>query len=739
MKKNIFIITILLLIFIVSFCFCDISFTISTKDKNQNTINDIAYSSKNDYIAVATKFWIEIRDADTFDKIKVFENFNYIVQSICFSNSGEYLASGDTNGSIKVYKVFTGEIIKEFRDSSIVITCLRFSPNDKKLASSYWDGNVCIWDMTSGKKMKMPKEHKSRVRCLDFSQTGNMLLSGGEDDMIVVWNIIIGEVLDKIRTHNSTVMDLITKNNKIYSASWDKTIKVTDISSKISNIFIKLNDSINTISLSNDGKKLACGLFNKGTIAIYDVESAVAENVIQAYKKNIFKIIYLPNGSIISAGNDDTVTLHKLNVRISDVPEIGSDIWLDLNAGDIGQVKEMIKDPNSDAVFAATEKKGLLISLDGKSNWQQIGQTIKNEITALAIDEKENVLYVCTKQKGVFKSSNLGKNYNWEEENKGLYDNSKEKYPEIYDIKINPKTKKIILATENGVFGREKEKWVMMSEKVLARLCLSPKEKNMVYGGSNKGGLLVSNTQGKKWDYLLKDLDELHPVRAISIDPNTETLFVARGDEGVLMSMDGIRFSERNFGLPSGKKTVHALAIDPTNKNKVIIATNNGIFMSKNKGSSWKEFNDGVELKKDSPNRISITSSGKVIAGGNGKLYEAGKVKEKEVLGNVNFETNSDEIKVEASHLLGNIFDRIRFNDKMQVIIYGHTDNTGDEDYNIQLSVNRANSVKRFFVKKGIAEYKIRTFGFGMTKPIVSNTTEKGRTQNRRVEILIAE
>jgi len=73
-----------------------------------------------------------------------------------------------------------------------------------------------------------------------------------------------------------------------------------------------------------------------------------------------------------------------------------------------------------------------------------------------------------------------------------------------------------------------------------------------------------------------------------------------------------------------------------------------------------------------------------------------------------------------------------------KISIEGHTDNIGSEKYNQSLSETRAAAVKEYVLKQGVADgARIKTKGYGKSKPIADNSTEKGRFENRRVEILI--
>ncbi len=79
----------------------------------------------------------------------------------------------------------------------------------------------------------------------------------------------------------------------------------------------------------------------------------------------------------------------------------------------------------------------------------------------------------------------------------------------------------------------------------------------------------------------------------------------------------------------------------------------------------------------------------------------------------------------------------LKLNPRVVIQISGHTDNTGNKDEKIQLSINRANAVKAYLVARGVMDARLKVKGYGMYRPIAPNTTEAGRQQNRRVEFQV--
>ena len=99
------------------------------------------------------------------------------------------------------------------------------------------------------------------------------------------------------------------------------------------------------------------------------------------------------------------------------------------------------------------------------------------------------------------------------------------------------------------------------------------------------------------------------------------------------------------------------------------------------------------------------------------------------------FEFASAVLKKESEKQLDKFVELYQNFPSMQLQINGHTDNIGSEEYNQKLSEDRANSVYKYFLKKGIPASKMAIKGFGFKYPIDTNDTEEGRAKNRRVEV----
>jgi outer membrane protein OmpA-like peptidoglycan-associated protein len=107
------------------------------------------------------------------------------------------------------------------------------------------------------------------------------------------------------------------------------------------------------------------------------------------------------------------------------------------------------------------------------------------------------------------------------------------------------------------------------------------------------------------------------------------------------------------------------------------------------------------------------------------------------VLNNIFFDLNKYELKPQSITELQEVVEFMMRNPGITIEISGHTDNSGSETYNQQLSAQRANAVAEYLKDNQIPAQRIIVKGYGSQKPVLLNTSEENRQQNRRIEFRI--
>jgi outer membrane protein OmpA-like peptidoglycan-associated protein len=124
----------------------------------------------------------------------------------------------------------------------------------------------------------------------------------------------------------------------------------------------------------------------------------------------------------------------------------------------------------------------------------------------------------------------------------------------------------------------------------------------------------------------------------------------------------------------------------------------------------------GVEVQKTPDNRLQVL-----------------------IPGDISFDPGRADIKPNFRPVLDRFAQSLVQNPSSVIQIIGHTDATGNEAANLQLSRERANATCDYLVSRGVTPNRITTDGRGERDPVASNDTEAGRARNRRVEIFLQE
>ena len=101
------------------------------------------------------------------------------------------------------------------------------------------------------------------------------------------------------------------------------------------------------------------------------------------------------------------------------------------------------------------------------------------------------------------------------------------------------------------------------------------------------------------------------------------------------------------------------------------------------------------------------------------------------------FEIDSANVRASLQGDLRALAQNVLVYDQTTIDVIGHTDDTGSDAYNLDLSTRRASAVAGILLEEGVAPSRVRSFGRGEFEPVASNATVEGRARNRRVEVII--
>lgn len=211
----------------------------------------------------------------------------------------------------------------------------------------------------------------------------------------------------------------------------------------------------------------------------------------------------------------------------------------------------------------------------------------------------------------------------------------------------------------------------------------------------------------------LDDGAEINQHKTNPLKADTDGDGLTDGDEINKTKTDALKADSDGDGLKDGEE-VNRYKTDP-------------LVADTDKGS----VNDGAEVARGTNPLVAADDVAKPEPAKETLQVEVGKAI---VLDGVVFRSGSADITPASEQILRKAFNTLNDNPEIEVEIQGHTDNTGSRALNTRLSLARAEAVKAWLVRQGIAASRIGTKGFGPDQPVASNDTPAGRQQNRRIE-----
>ncbi len=200
-----------------------------------------------------------------------------------------------------------------FNETFRSIFAVAFSPDGKILATGDTDGEIRLWQIDAGVEslhttfLQILHGHQGWVQSLAFSHDGSILASGSEDKTAKLWDISTGKCLKTLTGHRNWVQSVVfSPDGNTLACGTEGSIKLWDWQSgECLQTWETGNDWVFAVSFSLDGKTVACGSI-EGAVKLWNVASGTCRQTLPGHQGWVWTVLFSPDGSTLASCSDDS-------------------------------------------------------------------------------------------------------------------------------------------------------------------------------------------------------------------------------------------------------------------------------------------------------------------------------------------------------------------------------------------------------------------------------------------------
>ncbi|MCU0533236.1 MAG: NB-ARC domain-containing protein [Hydrococcus sp. Prado102] len=241
------------------------------------------------------------------------QNHNSWVRSVAFSPDNKILVSSGGDRTVRLWNIDTGEFLGELLGINSPVRSVVFNYEQKILATGSDDRAIRLWDWSNPSKSKLLKKltgkegHTSWVWAVAFSHDGQLLASCGDDRTIKLWDLETEKCLKTLVGHENWVSSVsFSPDNKfLASSSGDRTVRLWDTNTgQCLKILEEHTNWVWAVAFSHDGQLLAsCG--DDCTIKLWDTNTGQSLYNMMGHSNRIGSVAFSPNDSTLVSGSVD--------------------------------------------------------------------------------------------------------------------------------------------------------------------------------------------------------------------------------------------------------------------------------------------------------------------------------------------------------------------------------------------------------------------------------------------------
>ena len=286
-------------------------------------VTEIAYSPDGRRIAAATREDIWMYDARSGVTLKLLTGHTDSVLTVAFSPSGNTLASGGSDGTVRGWNVRSGTLFETITAHGRSVRSVRFSPDGSTLASAGADKLIRLWDVWNGELRRTFVGHSGSLDTVAFSPDGLTLASGSRGGEVMLWDVKTGKKIHTLEGHEQPVRSVAFSPDGLTLASAGEPHSVHPRFSPKGRI--KLWDTrsgeqvraleghshtVGCVAFSPDGRTLASGGgWPDDTIRMWNTRTGEEDRILEGHTGGVRSIAFSPDGGRLASASLGSIRL----------------------------------------------------------------------------------------------------------------------------------------------------------------------------------------------------------------------------------------------------------------------------------------------------------------------------------------------------------------------------------------------------------------------------------------------